>query len=193
MLFLISGASGSGKSRVRRDLEAQAPDLLWLDFDDPRIPPDPGKAGRQRRLDAWLRVVLEAQARGQSAVLFGQSPLGEVLAAPSAPALTGVRALLLDVGDVERVARLRGRGTPDLATQDMLNWAAWHRLHASDPRWRPDVLREDGWTGMRWDRWAGWTAARPQWRVSVLDSTGQTAEQTAGHLLAWVRGGAVTP
>lgn len=187
MLFLVSGASGSGKSRLRRELEQSEPGRLWLDFDDPRIPPDSGKMGRQRRLEGWLGVVLEAQARGQDAALFAQSPLGELLAAPSAQYLTGVRALLLDVGDVERVERLRLRGTPEHATQDMLNWAAWHRLHASDPLWRPDVLSEDGWSEMVWSRWTDWQGDDPRWRVTVLDSSEQDAAETARLVQEWIR------
>lgn len=121
MLFLISGASGSGKSRVLSELRPAVPDVLWLDFDGPQVPPDPGKVGRQRRLEAWLQIILNAQGSGRTAALCGQSPLGELLAAPSAPRLDGVRALLLDVAHVERVSRLRRRGTPEHATQDMLN------------------------------------------------------------------------
>ena len=189
MLFLISGASGSGKSHLKHQLERWEPERLWLDFDDPAVPPDPGKAGRQRRLEGWLGPVLDAQARGQDAILFGQSPLGELLAAPSALRLTGVRALLLDVGDVERVARLRQRGTPEHASQDMLNWAAWHRLHASDPRWRPDVLSEDSWPEMAWSRWADWQAGDPRWRVTVLDSSGLNVTETARLLQEWTHTG----
>lgn len=119
-------------------------------------------------------------------MLCAQSPLGELLAAPSAPQLGGLRALLLDVRDVERVSRLRRRGTPEHATQDMLNWAAWQRLHASDPGWRPDVLTEDGWSEMNWTRWADWTQSDPRWQVETLDTTGQTVQDTAGRLLRWM-------
>lgn len=42
-------------------------------------------------------------------VLAGQSPLGEVLACPSAPALDGLAVCLMDVEDGERLRRLDAR------------------------------------------------------------------------------------
>ena len=56
---------------------------------------------------------------------------------------------------VVRIDPLRARGaTGD--TQEMLCWAAWQRMHAVDPQWRPDVIREGGAAEMRWERWEGW-------------------------------------
>lgn len=178
MLFVISGASGSGKSTLLPLLRDLCSTAQWHDFDERWQ--GGGKAERQRLLEHWVQTAL--QAKGDFGLL-GPCPLGEVLAAPSALQLPGVRHLLLDLGDVERIGRLRARGD-GLASQDMLNWAAWMRAHQVYPDWHPDVLIEGGWDGMCWERWH----QRPGvcWPGATLDVSGLTPEQTAQRVLTWV-------
>ena len=69
-------------------------------------------------------------------VLTGQSPLGEVLACPSATELDGIAACLVDVDDEVRRRRLEERdpGKWNLdAQRSFIGWARWHRGHARDP------------------------------------------------------------
>ena len=60
--------------------------------------------------DDWLRRALEYQSEGTDLLLAGQTPLGELLSAPSAPELEAVSACLIDCDDDIRVARLQARG-----------------------------------------------------------------------------------
>jgi hypothetical protein len=60
-------------------------------------------------MEAWLQRVLRYQDDGLDVLLIGQSPLGEVLATPSAVHLNGIAACLLDVADDERLRRLQRR------------------------------------------------------------------------------------
>ncbi|CAM3855211.1 hypothetical protein [Deinococcus frigens] len=83
---------------------------------------------------------------------------------------------LLDVDDVERIRRLRGRGEGQV-TQDTLNWAAWLRAHQAYPDWQPDVLTGDGWPEMRWERWLGRETV--QWPGRILNATALTPQETA--------------
>ncbi|UQN10602.1 hypothetical protein [Deinococcus sp. QL22] len=177
MLFVISGASGSGKSTLLPLLRAVCPTVQWHDFDERWK--GGGTAERQQLLEQWVQTALHTEG---DFGLLGQCPLGEVLAAPSTPRLRGVRHLLLDVGDVERIRRLHTRGD-GLATQDMLNWAAWMRAHEAYPDWRPDVLMEGGWDDMRWERWHD----HPDvfWSGTTFDVTELTPEQTAQRILSW--------
>ncbi|PYE53796.1 hypothetical protein [Deinococcus yavapaiensis] len=179
MLFVLGGASGSGKSTLLPLLRAAHPSVRWHDFDERWQ--GGGKAERQRLLEGWIETALE---HAGDFGLLGPCPLGEVLAAPSSARLSDVRHLLLDVGDVERIRRLRARGD-GLASQDMLNWAAWLRAHEVYPDWRPDVLIEDGWSEMRWERWH----ERPDvaWPGSTFDATSLTPGQTASRVVAWAR------
>ena len=99
-------------------------------------------------------MALENQRHGKDTGIVGGAILGEILACPSAPELDGVRAALLDCHDVVRLDRLRRRGGG--ATQDMLSWAAWQRVHAVDPPWRQDVICHADPDFMQWERWIGW-------------------------------------
>jgi hypothetical protein len=57
-----------------------------------------------------VRWGLVYQAEGTDLLLAGQTPLGELLAAPSAPRLEAISACLIDCDDETRVARLQSRG-----------------------------------------------------------------------------------
>ncbi|MEU9883498.1 hypothetical protein [Streptomyces phaeochromogenes] len=94
-------------------------------------------------------------------LLSGNSPLGEVLAAPSAPLLNGIAVCLIDVADKDRRDRLATRdgGRWEQAAPDAFcGWAAWRRGHARDPSFRPDVIINGSWPEMAWHRWTTWTA-----------------------------------
>jgi energy-coupling factor transporter ATP-binding protein EcfA2 len=189
MLFLITGASGSGKTACLPALRALMPHVALHDFDERGVPLHADKAWRHRQAEAWIGVALGYQAAGQDMVLSGQVVPGEVLACPSAPRLAGLAACLLDCHDVRRVDRLRARpGGAEWATQDMLCWAAWQRMHAVDPRWRPDVIRDGAWPEMRWERWADWARGDPRWQTWVLDTTDLRLDEVAARLAAWMAG-----
>jgi hypothetical protein len=67
-------------------------------------------------------------------LLAGQSPLGELVAAPSASELDCYAGCLVDCDDETRATRLRADSrTAELALDDLLAWAAWMRGHARDP------------------------------------------------------------
>jgi uridine phosphorylase len=185
MIFFVTGASGSGKTACMPDLARLLPSAEVRDFDSLGVPPNADKVWRQQSTEEWLRRGMELARDGRDLVVCGTAVLGEILACPSAPEAGPIAACLLDCGDVLRVERLRERGTHG-CTQDMLSWAAWLRLHAADPRWRPDVVREGGAPGMRWDRWEGWTGGDPRWRCPVIDSTGLSLPEVAVALAEWV-------
>jgi hypothetical protein len=186
MLFLIMGASGSGKSSTLPGLRQQRPDIDWRDFDDVEKHPAT-TAERQLTTEYWLTIALQNQARGISTGIVGTIVLGEVLACPSASTVNGIHALLLDCADVVRIDRIRTRDGDNAvwASQDMLCWAAWLRMHASDPQWRQDVIQAQGAPTMKWQNWSSWNKNDPQWNVPVLDNTSLTREATVEALVSW--------
>lgn len=188
VLFTIAGSSCSGKTTAARAC-ASLGGLVVHDFDEIGVPSTADVGWRQRSLDRWLRRVLSYQNEGVDVMLLGQSPLGEVLASPSATHLDGVAACLLDVADDERLRRLehrdRGKWQGD-AQRAFVDWARWHRGHATDPRYQQQVITSGGWPEMAWERWKDWTRDDPRWAVTVVDTTGRTVEESSTELQRWV-------
>jgi hypothetical protein len=91
MLLTISGSDCSGKTTTVRAC-GPVRGLVWHDFDEIGVPPGADPVWRQRSLEDWFQRALRCQADGLDMLLTGQSPLGEVLACPSAAALDGIAA-----------------------------------------------------------------------------------------------------
>lgn len=145
MLFLLFGSSAAGKTAALDELRGRVACLAVHDFDEIGVPPGADAAWRQRANEQWLRRALTYQAEGTDLLLAGQTPLAELLAAPSAPRLEAISACLIDCDDDTRVARLQARGPEWLAgtggtLENYVNWAAWLRDHAADPTRRIHVV-----------------------------------------------------
>ncbi|MFF4257129.1 hypothetical protein ACFY1L_38700 [Streptomyces sp. NPDC001663] len=182
MLVYLTGSSCSGKTTIAFAVARRFPDMAVHDVDE-------SGALRDAASEFWVRRALEYQERGTDMLVAGQAPLGEVLAAPSAPLLDGIAMCLVDVADQERRARLARRqpGKWDRAAVDaFVGWAAWHRGHALDPRHRPEVLVEGIRQGPAWHRWSGWTAEDPRWSTHVLDTTGRPIDLSVAQIEAWI-------
>jgi hypothetical protein len=192
VLFLLFGSSAAGKTFVLNELRGRMANLAIHDFDEIGVPRGADTAWRHRADEQWVRRALEYQTEGADLLLAGQTPLGELLAVPSAPRLEAVSACLIDCDDLTRVERLSARGpewfertSGDL--EDYLNWAAWMRGHAADPCWRPDVIRHAATENeMEWSRWSGWKAGDARWRVRVIDTSAIPVGQVADELVEWI-------
>ena len=192
MFFLLFGSSCSGKTVVLDELRGRVDGLAVHDFDEVGIPAGATLAWRHRANEQWVRRALEYQAKKTDVLLVGQTPLGELLAAPSATSLEAISACLLDCDDATREARLQARGEEWLlrtggTLPDYLNWAGWMRGHAADPMARVEVIRRDeAWSEMQWSRWSCWRAEDPRWRVRVIDTSDSPVEEVARALVDWI-------
>lgn len=121
----IAGSSCSGKTTAARTC-AGIDGVVVHDFDEIGVPSTADTAWRQLSLEQWVQRVLDYQDQGLDVLLAGQSPLGEVLATPSAVRLDGIAACLVDVADHERLRRLEhrdpGKWQPD-AERAFVEWA----------------------------------------------------------------------
>jgi hypothetical protein len=190
MLLKLTGSSGAGKTTLAFALAGRLDGVVVHDFDEVGVPEPPiPPHWRNRMTEVWVRRALEFQDRGLDLLLTGNSPLGEVLAAPSAPQLNGIAVCLIDVADQERRDRLavRDKGRWDHAAIDAFcGWAAWHRGHARDPRYRPEVIISGSWPEMAWHRWTGWTAEDPRWHTHVIDTSGRPLAASVDQAERWV-------
>jgi energy-coupling factor transporter ATP-binding protein EcfA2 len=183
-IYFVTGASGAGKSAVLETLERLLPDHELHDFDEWGVPEGADLRWRQETTERWL---VRAEHASQDLVVSGGAVYGEVLACPAATRLDRIACCLLDCDDTIRLARIRERGTPALATMDMLAWSAWLRVHAADPTWWPDVIRRGAWPAMQWSRWSDWEAADPRWRCPRIDTTHGDVARTARNVAQWIR------
>jgi len=178
-LYFVGGASGSGKTSIRKELQKLVGTTAAVyDRDDIGVPEGADKKWRQESTEKWLHKLF---SEGQDAYLLGQIVLGEILACPSAHKLGLVNFCLLDVSDFERVRRLKQRDTHG-TNQDMLNWAAWLRMHHQDPQWEQRVLKEDCWNGLdcsSWDHLKNWDSKA---NIKFLDTTNLSIAEVAAKV-----------
>lgn len=193
MLFLLFGASCSGKTTILEELRRRETGLAIHDHDEIGVPPAPDTAWRQRTIEEWLQRVLDYQVQGVDVVLAGQTPFAELFAEPSAPLLEGAVGCLVDCDDDTRNRRLdhvaateRWWKTTPYSRQDYLEWAALMRRHAHDPQHGLDVVRANAWPEMHWERLEGLTAEDPRWRVQIVDTTATSPTAAADEVLAWI-------
>jgi hypothetical protein len=186
LVFFITGASGSGKTACFEPLSARHPNIHWYDFDERGVPPDADTAWRQGQTEAWLITALEHQAAGEDTAICGGAIPGEIIACPSRSKIDGISICLLDCDDVVRIDRIRASGQ-NWDTMDTLCWAAWQRMHAVDPEWRPDIIRDNGAKSMHWERWADWKRGDPRWpKVWRLDTTNLSIDEVVAKLSQWI-------
>ena len=189
MLLVVTGSSGSGKTTLARAMGDRLDGLAVHDHDEIGVPDDADTRWRHRTTEEWIGRALEYQDRGLDLLLTGQSPLGEILAAPSAPLLNGIAVCLVHVGDDERRRRLErrdnGRWSPAVL-DSFLGWSSWHLGHAADPHHRPEVILTGSWPRMAWNRWSTWTKDDPRWATHIVDTTGRSVDQSVDDLEQWV-------
>ncbi len=182
-IYFIAGASGSGKTAIMPDLKKMLGDAISVyDFDEIGVPDGADKRWRQESTEKWLQKLLK---ENKDVCLLGQMVLGEILACPSARQLDRVNFCLLDVLDVERIRRLKRRNIYG-ADQNMLNWAAWLRMHHHDPQWAQHVIKEECWSGLNfeyWDQLDNWYSKA---NIQYLDTTKLSINEVAECVSDWI-------
>jgi hypothetical protein len=188
VLLLVTGASGAGKTAsfdgVQRALERAA--VVCADFDAVGVSPDADTVWRQRTVEHWVQRAAVEQRLGRHFVLFGQVPVGELLAAPSTASIDGVGACLLHCSAEVRRERLIGRGEDPNQLDAHVAFGDWLHEHTLDPTHKPDVIRVPGSVEMRWDRWESWSPGDPRWSFEVIDTDLLTTRQVGAQVKAWI-------
>lgn len=185
MFLLISGAAASGKTTIAKYLPSRLNSLICHDHDERKAIDEDTRC---QQLEEWIQLALIHQQEGQDFLLTSHSPLGELLACPSAPKLAGITACLLDCSDPVRIQRMRNRGLDPRwpPTQHVLNWASWHRMHAWDPQWEQGVIVGNGPSEHTYSRWTSWRQTDERWKVSIIDTSNMDVEMVLDKVTEWV-------
>jgi ABC-type transport system involved in cytochrome bd biosynthesis fused ATPase/permease subunit len=143
-MFLLTGASGSGKSTVRELIaDGLAAEVECVELGHvARVLPVSTIAWRQQATDAAVRRALDLQSVGRHLLLAGDPvAAGEVIAAPSADKLHAIAVCLLDVNAEAQAARLAQRGDdPRLLAHHQAfagGCAPTHRIQTTCPTFCP--------------------------------------------------------
>ncbi|MCK6066110.1 MULTISPECIES: hypothetical protein [Microbacterium] len=189
MLLLVTGASAAGKSTTLAALAdaARGLPLECAEFDSVGVPPDADTAWRHAAVEQWVQRAVSLQTSGVHLVLFGQVPMGELLAAPSADRLDAIEVCLLHCSAAVRAERLRRRGYAEADIVHHIRFGEWFLRHTLDPADGAEVIRLDNATGMRWGRWADWSKGDPRWAAEVIGTDALQPREVATRVEAWVR------
>ena len=138
-LVVVTGASGAGKTTMVEAVEQSAQcDVDVFYFDSIGVPPVDDMIAEFGSTDEWQRAatrkwvnrILESSNK-DVAVLDGQIRLSYIdEACKDLPC--AFRIVLVDCNDDVRTARLGTRGQSELASPDMMNWAAFLRSEAEE-------------------------------------------------------------
>ena len=189
MFFLVTGASGVGKSTVRKLIEPEFADVLEAaELAMLGSTPKWSIEWRHQMVERMVRHALDVQREGKHFLCCGDPvPPGEVWAAPSADHLDCLAVCLLDASEMAQTARLLNRGDDSDFIPQHVAFADWMRHHVVDHRHRPEVITQNGWPEMRWDRWVGIAATQPPWSSHVVDTSEQGPTEVAHLVAQWLR------
>lgn len=183
-IYFISGASGSGKTTIIPYLKKILDnDIAIYDFDDIGVPKNADTKWRQESTEKWISKLVD---QNKSACLLGQMVLGEIVACPSAAQLERVNFCLLDAHDFTRIKRLKERNMYG-ADQNMLNWAAWLRMHTLDPQWHLHVIKDNAWSGLDFKVLEILDSWKEKAQTKIIDTTKLSLNQVAVEIADWIQ------
>jgi len=130
-LYFVIGASGSGKTVAVQQLERMS-SLQAFYFDRIGVPSEQertekwGDGSNWQRASTieWVRRIRPKLTRG-AAVLDGQTRPSFIAEACELCDVTDYRVVLVTCSDHVRRARLLNRGQPELANEQMMEWARY--------------------------------------------------------------------
>jgi predicted kinase len=164
-LFVLTGASGAGKSSVCLHLPATLPECVAIESDilwrsEFATPDDNYRSYR----NLCLRVAKNVAQGGRPVVLCGTALPDQFESCPERRYFTALHYLALVCDDELLAARLRAR-------------PAWRG--AGDDAFVNTMTTFNGWIKAH--------AAGTQPQMTLLDTTAVSVEQSVAHVAAWVR------
>lgn len=189
MLLLVTGASGMGKSTVRRLVTPEfSGQLECAELAEVAGPPEWTLRWRHQAVETAVQRAVQAHRRGLHFLLCGDPvPPAAVYAAPSANQLDRVAICLLDAEEEAQRRRLLQRGDDPALLPNHVAFAAWMREHVSNPTHRLDVVQQGGWEAMRWERLQSSMDSLRFGTAHRIDTTTLQPPEVARLVAAWIR------
>jgi hypothetical protein len=189
MFFLVTGASGVGKTTVRKLIEAEiAGQVATCELAMLGLTPEWSLRWRHQAVEQVVQLALQKQGAGMHFLLCGDPvPPGELYAAPSAAELAGIQVCLLDISQEKQIERLTQRGDARELIPYHVAFAEWMRHHVLDHRYRPEVIMNGGWEKMRWQVWNSDEVTRVPWSSHIIDTTDLKPIEVAEQVLSWMK------
>lgn len=189
MLLLITGASGMGKTTVRKLVAARfAEHIESAELAEVAGPPEWSLRWRHQAVEKAVQRAIQAQRHGKHFLLCGDPvPPAEVYAAPSADQLESIAVCLLDATEDAQRNRLIKRGDDPALIPHHIAFADWMREHITNPRHRLDVVRQGGWEKMQWERLLVVSDPHELWMSHRIDTTERNPEEVAKLVSIWIR------
>lgn len=189
MLFLVTGASGVGKTSVRQLIEAEiAGQVAVCELATLGLTPEWSLRWRHQAVEQAVQRALQHQKAGKHFLLCGDPvPPGELYAAPGAGGLADIQVCLLDASPGPQTERLTRRGDPAELVPHHVAFAEWMRRHVVDHRHRPEVIINQGWEEMRWEVWNSDKITVVPWHSHIIDTSDLNPGEVAARVLSWIK------
>jgi predicted kinase len=163
-LFLLSGASGTGKSTICMELVGRASDHVVMESDILWMPEFATPEDDYRRYrNLWLRVAKNVHQAGRPVVLCGTAVPEQFEACPEARYFAGIHTLALVCTDDVLVQRLTDR-----------------------PAWRQSATPEFIQRMLNFNRWLKANAALSTPPIALLDTSGLSIRQSVERVQQWL-------
>ena len=132
-IYFIIGASGSGKTTAVKNIEKTNPDdFQYCYFDSVGVPSNEEMIKKFGSGDNWQKTntnywVKKMKEGDKPAILDGQTRPSFIEEACKENSVISFEVILFDCSDEVRKQRLVDRGHPELANEQMMNWAKYLR------------------------------------------------------------------
>lgn len=139
-LFVITGASGAGKTTAVNNVEKMNPEnISFCYFDSIGVPSTEEmnekfggpEAWQKMSTEVWIQKIITDYVSDEIVMLDGQIRLSFIIEICKNLAVENYEIVLFDCNDEVRKERLISRGHADLANDGMMGWATYLRKEAN--------------------------------------------------------------